>query len=142
MSYKHNQYLTAIPDRPEAIVMITTMRARTFAGFRYMWSEAMSQPKTVRAAPGCVQVKACIIGPRELLMASYWKDMDSLMAFYRSKAHIAWMRYIAAHPDALNLAAEVYSPQRPGMYLHEPQGMALLYPKAENAKSKHEVEHP
>ena len=101
----------------------------------------MSQPKAVRTAPGCIQAKACIISPRELMMASYWNDMASLMTFFRSKAHISWMRYIAAHPDTLNLATEVYSPHRPGMYLHEPQGMALLYPKAENARSKHQVEY-
>lgn len=137
MSYKTHQYLTAIPDQPEAIVMITTMRARTFAGFRFMWAGAMSQPKTVAAAPGCVQVKACIISPRELMMVSYWQNRESLMAFFRSQAHIEWMRYVTSQPDALNLAAEMYSPQRPGMYLHEPQGMALLYDKATGGKSAH-----
>ena len=128
MSYKKHQFLAAIPDQPAAVVMITTMRARTFAGFRFMWGGAMSQPKIVAAAPGCVQVKACIIGPRELLMVSYWQDMESLLAFHRSKEHVAWMRYLTANPEALNLAAEIYSPQRPGKYLHEPQGMALAYP--------------
>jgi hypothetical protein len=131
MPYKQHQYLTAVPDHPEAVVMIAMMRARTFAGFRYIWTEAMSHPKAVRATPGCVQVKPCIVGPRELIMITYWKDMDSLMAFFRSKPHIAWMRYVAKHPGALSLAAEVYSPHRPGLYLHEPHGMALLYSKAE-----------
>ena len=137
MSYKPHQYLTALPEHPEAVLMINFLRARSFDGFRYIWTEGMSQPAVVRAAPGCVQVKPCIVGPRELIMITYWKDMDSLMAFFRSKAHLEWMRYLAAHPNDLNLAAEIYSPHRPGLYLHEPQGMALLYPRAEGIKSKH-----
>jgi hypothetical protein len=64
-------------------------------------------------------------------MISYWKDMASLTAFFRSEPHRMWMRYVAAHPEALNLAAEVYSPQRPGLYLHEPHGFALVYSKVE-----------
>lgn len=131
MSYQHDQYLTALPEQPEALIMIALMRARSFSGFRYIWTEGMSQPAAVRAAPGCIQVKPCIISPRELLMLTYWKDQDSLMAFFRSQAHVGWMRYLAAHPNDLNMAAEIYSPQRPGLYLHEPQGMALVYPRAE-----------
>lgn len=128
MSYKNHQFLAVIPDQPTAVVMIATMQARTLAGFRFLWAGALSHPKIVAAAPGCLQVKPCVIGPRELLMVSYWQNMDSLMAFHRSKEHVAWMRFITAHPTALTLAAEIYSPQRPGKYLHEPQGMALAYP--------------
>lgn len=130
MSYKQHQYLTALPDAPEALVMIALMRARTLAGFRYMWTYGMSQPAAVRAAPGCVQAKPCIVGPAELLMVTYWKDMPSLMAFFKGPAHVSWMRHLAKHPQDLNLAAEIYSPHRPGLYLHEPQGMATLFPKA------------
>ena len=129
--------MSMLPDQPEAVVMIAIMRARSFGGFRYMWTEGMSQPAAVQAAPGCVQVKPCLISPRELIMITYWKDMDGLTAFFRSKAHVGWMRYLAAHPNDLNMAAEIYSPQRPGLCLHEPQGMALLYPRAEGVKSNH-----
>ena len=139
MSYKQHQYLTAIPEDSEAVVMIAGMRARTFAGFRYIWSEGMSQPKVMRAAPGCFQVKPCLISPREVMMITYWEDMGSLMAFFRSKSHIEWMRYVAKHPNDLNLSAEIYAPQRPGLYLHEPQGMALVYPKMERAELEHDV---
>jgi hypothetical protein len=97
----------------------------------------MSHPAAVRAAPGCVQVKPCIVGPTELLMVSYWKDMPSLMAFFKSPAHVSWMRFVARHPNDLNLAAEIYSPHQPGLYLHEQQGMALVYPKANGKKSEH-----
>lgn len=137
MSYKQHQYLTALPETPEAVVMIVMMRARTLAGFRYIWTEGMSQPAAVRAAPGCMQVKPCIISPTELLMISYWKDRPSLMAFFKSQAHVSWMRFVVRHSDDLNLAAEIYSPHQPGLYLHEPQGMALMYPKAEGQKSEH-----
>lgn len=130
MSYKHHQYLTALPEAPEAVLMVNLLRARTLAGFRYMWTDGQSQPAALRAAPGCVQVKPCVVGPSELLMLSYWKDLASLMAFFKSPAHVGWMRYLAKHPHDLNLAAEIYSPQRPGLYLHEPQGMAMVYPKA------------
>jgi hypothetical protein len=134
MSYKQHQFLTALPEHPEALVMIALMRARTFGGFRYLWTEAMAQPAAVRAAPGCFQVKPCIVGPRELIMITYWKDRASLMAFFRSPAHVGWMRHVAAHPDDLNLAAEVYAPHTPGLYLHEPQGLALTYPKADRSQ--------
>jgi quinol monooxygenase YgiN len=136
MSYKQHQYQAALPDHPEALVMITLMRARTFRGFRYLWTEAQAQPAAVRAAPGCFQVKACIVGPRELLMITYWKDQTSLAAFFRSPAHLAWMRHVASHPGDLNLAAEIYTPHSPGLYLHEPQGLALAYPKAERGQTE------
>ena len=137
MSYKQHQYLTALPETPEAVVMIAFMRARTLVGFRYMWTEGMSQPAAVRTAPGCVQVRPCLVGPTELLMVTYWKDMPSLTAFFKSPAHVSWMRFVARHPNDLNLAAEIYSPRQPGLYLHEPQGLALVYPKAESATSEH-----
>jgi hypothetical protein len=137
MSYKQHQYLTALPELPEAVVMVTLMRARTLVGFRYMWTEGMSHPATVRAAPGCVQVKPCIVGPSELLMVTYWKDRPSLTAFFKSPAHVSWMRFVVQHPNDLNLAAEIYSPHEPGLYLHEPQGMALVYPKVEGVQSGH-----
>jgi hypothetical protein len=137
MSYKQHQYLTALPETPEAVVMIALMRARSLAGFRYLWTEGISQPAAVRAAPGCVQVKPCVVGPGELLMVTYWKDMPSLMAFFKSQAHVSWMRFVTRHPNDLNLAAEIYSPRQPGLYLHEPQGMALVYPRAEGKKSGH-----
>lgn len=135
MSYKQHQYLAALPEHPEALVMIALMRARTFGGFRYLWMEAMTHPASVRAAPGCFQVKACLVGPRELLMITYWKDQASLMAFFRGPVHLAWMRRVAARPDDLNLAAEIYRPHSPGLYLHEPQGLALAYPKAERGQT-------
>lgn len=137
MSYKQHQYLAAMPAAPEAVVMIALMRARTLTGFRYLWTEAMSHPTAVRAASGCVQVKPCIVGPTELLMVTYWKDMPSLMAFFKSSAHVSWMRFVAGHPHDLNLAAEIYSPHQPGLYLHEPQGLALMYPQAEGEKIEH-----
>lgn len=139
MSYKQHQYLTALPEAPEAVVMIALMRARNFAGFRYIWTYGLSQPAAVRAAPGCVQVKPGIVGPTELLMVTYWKDMASLMAFFKSQAHVSWMRYVTGRPNDLNLSAEIYSPHQPGLYLHEPQGMALVYPKADGVKSEHAV---
>lgn len=137
MSYKQHQYLTALPEAPEAVVMIALMRARTLAGFGYLWTYGMSQPAAVRAASGCVQVKPCVVGPAELLMVTYWKDMPSLMAFFKSPAHVSWMRFVTGHPNDLNLAVEIYSPQQPGLYLHEPQGLALVYPKADGKKSVH-----
>jgi hypothetical protein len=136
MSYRQHQYAADLPEHPEVLLMLALMRARTFRGFRYLWTEAMHHPVVVRAAPGCLQVKASIIGPRELMMVTYWKDQASLMAFFRGPAHLAWMRHVAAHPDDLNLAAEIFRPHTAGLYLHEPQGLALAYPSAERGRTR------
>jgi hypothetical protein len=130
MSYKRYQYSAALPEHPEALVMVLVMRARTWRGWRYMWGDAQKHPAVVRAAPGCVQVKPGIVGPRELIMVTHWKDEASLMAFFKSPAHLEWVRHVAAHPEDLNLTAEIFKPHTAGLYLHEPQGLALAYPRA------------
>lgn len=139
MSYQQYGFRAAIPDQPAAVIFVQGMKARTFAGWRWMWRHLNDQRTSVQAAPGCVQVKGGILGPTELMMVSWWQDAASLTAFFKSPAHREMMRWLVQNPTALALWNETYQPGEAGMYLHEPHGLALLYPTAPGRRSKHEA---
>jgi hypothetical protein len=139
MSYQQYGFRVALPTEPEAVVFVQGMVSRNFTGWRWMWRNATPQRLIVQAAPGCVQVKASILGPNELMMVSWWRDTASLTVFFKSPAHREMMRWLAQNPEALVLWNETYRPGESGMYLHEPHGFALLYPCAPGHRSKHEA---
>lgn len=80
-------------------------------------------------AEGCVQVKAGICSPTEVMMVSYWRSEHSLKQFFRGKWHQQMMQFVAKHPSSLCLYNEIYQPSQVGKYIHEPQGMATIYPR-------------
>lgn len=136
MSYQNYSYRVVLPEHPEAIVFVLGMLARNLTGWLWMWQHMNSQLLSVRRAQGCVQVKGGIVGPNELLMITYWKDSESLHAYFKSEEHLKYMRFLAKHPESLTLWNESYSPLKSGMYLHEPHGLSLMYPKTGYRKSE------
>lgn len=135
MSYQKYGYRVALPEQPEAIVFVVGMLARNLTGWLWMWQHMNSQLQSVRRAPGCVQVKGGIVGPNELLMVSYWKDAESMRVYFKSAEHLKYMRFLAKNPESLTLWNETYQPAKSGMYLHEPHGLPLIYPKTGYRKS-------
>jgi Domain of unknown function (DUF4188) len=116
-----------LPESPEAVVFINGFVARDRAGFFWMWSKLLWIVKVTNQAEGCVQVKAGICSPNEVVMVSYWRSENSLKTFFRGKAHQEMIQFIVKHPNSLCLYNETYKPFKSGKYGHEPQGMAILY---------------
>ncbi|MCU0541472.1 MAG: DUF4188 domain-containing protein [Oscillatoriaceae cyanobacterium Prado104] len=116
-----------LPESPEAVVFINGFVARDRAGFLWMWRKVLWIANVTNQAEGCVQVKAGICSPKEVVMVSYWRSENSLKTFFRGNAHQEMMQFIVKHPNSLCLYNETYKPVRSGKYSHEPQGMAAIY---------------
>lgn len=136
MSYQKFSYRVILPEHSEVIVFVNGMLARNITGWLWMWQQMNPQLQSVRSAPGCMQVKGGIVGPNELLMVTHWKDAESMRAYFKSPQHLNSMRFITKHPESLTLWNETYQPAKSGMYLHEPHGLPLLYPKTGYQKSE------
>ena len=136
MSYQKYGYRVALPEHPEAIVFVIGMLARNITGWLWMWRQMNSQLQSVRRATGCVQVKGGIVGPNELLMVVYWKDTESMRAYFKSPQHLDYMSFLVKHPESLTLWNETYQPTKSGMYLHEPHGLSQIYERSGYRKSE------
>jgi len=90
--------------------MVVGLAARNLRGFVFLWSRIASFVLGTRGAPGCRGVYPGISSLRRLILVSYWQDRESLQAFARSPTHVSWMRFIARHPDTLDLFNETYGP--------------------------------
>lgn len=120
-------YQIQLPDQPQTILFVNGMMARDRAGFLWLWRNLRQVRLSTAAAPGCIQVKAGICGPQEVIMVSYWQSDRHLLEFFRSAAHREMMQFSSRHPNSLCLYNETYRPGKSGKYSHEPQGMAILY---------------
>ncbi|MGA7934696.1 MAG: DUF4188 domain-containing protein, partial [Kovacikia sp.] len=69
-----------------------------------------------------------ICSPNEVVMISYWRSEQALQQFFRSEPHRKMMQFVIKNPHSLCLYNETYQPWQSGKYIHEPQGMATLYP--------------
>ncbi|MGA7934543.1 MAG: hypothetical protein WCA35_13425, partial [Kovacikia sp.] len=70
----YSLYHLNLPEHPEAVVFINGFLARDRAGFFWLWQNlTWIRNATVKAA-GCVQVKAGICSPNEVVMISYWRS--------------------------------------------------------------------
>lgn len=125
MSY--SIYQITLPEHPEAVVFVNGIVVRDRAGFFWMWQNLSWIRNATVQAEGCVQVKAGLCGPKEVLMVSYWRSQKDLNAFFRGEAHRKMMQFVAKNPNSLCLYNEIYQPSHSGKYSHEPQGMAVLY---------------
>ena len=121
-------YQIDLPEQPDAVVFVNGFLARDRAGFFWMWKNIAWISSTTAKAEGCVQVKAGICGPKELVMVSYWRSEHDLKQFFRGEAHRRMMQFVLKNPHSLCLYNETYQPWHSGKYSHEPQGMATLYP--------------
>ena len=90
--------------------MVVGLRARNWRGFFFLWTQIVSFVMDTKRAEGCRGVCPGISSLRRLILVSYWRDREALQAFVRSPAHVAWMRFIAKHPDSLDLFNETYGP--------------------------------
>jgi len=88
--------------------MVVGLGARNLRGFFFLWTQIASFVRETRRATGCRGVCPGISSLRRLILVSYWRDREALQAFVRSPAHVAWMRFIAKHPDSLDLFNETY----------------------------------
>lgn len=89
-------------------MMVVGLGARNLRGFLFLWTRIASFVREVRRAEGCRGVCPGISSLRRLILVSYWRDREALQAFARSPVHVAWMRFIAEHPDCLDLFNETY----------------------------------
>ena len=121
-------YQINLPEHPEAVVFVNGFLTRDLIGFFWMWKNAFWIQNATATAEGCVQVKAGICGPNELIMVSYWRSEHDLKQFFRGEAHRRMMQFVKKNPNSLCLYNETYRPLQSGKYSHEPQGMAVLYP--------------
>ncbi|MGI0492780.1 monooxygenase family protein [Alkalinema pantanalense CENA528] len=124
---KYKLYQAALPERPEAVVFVNGMIARDRAGFLWFWRNLNSIYRSTSQAAGCLQVKAGICSPKEVIMVSYWESEEQLMGFFRGAAHREMVQFTQRHPHSLCLYNETYQPEKSGKYSHEPQGMAIVY---------------
>ncbi len=120
-------YNIQFPENPSAIIFVNGMIARDRAGFFWLWRNLNNIRQSTVKAPGCIQVKAGICGPQEVIMVSYWESDRHLMDFFRGADHRQMMQFNARHPNSLCLYNETYHPSKSGKYSHEPQGMAMVY---------------
>ena len=88
--------------------MVVGLAARNLRGFLFLWTKIGSFVRETRQAEGCRGVCPGISSLRRLILVSYWRDREALQAFARSPVHVAWMRFIAKHPDSLDLFNETY----------------------------------
>jgi heme-degrading monooxygenase HmoA len=117
----------SLPEHPRAIAFVNGMISRDRSGFFWLWRNLSGVRQSTAQAPGCIQVKAGLCGPAEVIMVSYWESEQHLSDFFRGSAHRQMMQFSAQHPDSLCLYNETYHPSKSGKYSHEPQGMALIY---------------
>jgi len=88
--------------------MVVGLGARNLRGFFFLWTQIASFVMDTKRADGCRGVCPGISSLRRLILVSYWRDREALQAFVRSPVHVAWMRFIAKHPDSLDLFNETY----------------------------------
>lgn len=123
----YSVYQIDLPEQPEAVVFVNGFLARDRAGFFWMWKNLRWIKNATIQAEGCVQVKAGICAPNEVIMVSYWRSQLDLKQFFRGEAHRQMMQFVMKNPHSLCLYNETYHPLHSGKYSHEPQGMAMLY---------------
>ena len=121
-------YSIYLPEQPEAVVFVNGFLGRDRTGFFWMWKNIVWIVSATTKAEGCVQMKAGICGPNEVVMVSYWRSEHDLKQFFRGEAHRRMMQFVMKNPNSLCLYNETYQPSHSGKYSHEPQGMATLYP--------------
>ena len=90
--------------------MVVGLGARNLRGFLFLWANIAAFVRHTKRAEGCRGLCPGISSLRRLILVSYWRDREALQAFARSPAHVAWMRFIAKHPDSLDLFNEAYGP--------------------------------
>jgi hypothetical protein len=121
-------YQIDLPESPKAVVFVNGFLARDRVGFFWMWRNLFWIRNSTAQAEGCVQVKAGICRPDEVIMVSYWRSEQDLKQFFRGEQHRKMMQFVMKYPNSLCLYNETYQPGHSGKYSHEPQGMATLYP--------------
>jgi Domain of unknown function (DUF4188) len=124
---RYSIYRIDLPEHPEAVVFVNGFLTRDRPGFFWMWKNLMWISKSTAQAVGCVQVKAGICSPNEVVMVSYWRSEQDLKQFFQGEPHRQMMQFVMKHPNSLCLYNETYRPAHSGKYSHEPQGMAKLY---------------
>jgi len=123
----YSLYHVDLPEHPEAVVFVNGFLSRDRIGLFWMWQNLVWIRSATAKAEGCVQVKAGICGPHEVVMVSYWRSEQDLKQFFRGEAHRKMMQFVIKNPNSLCLYNETYQPWHRGKYSHEPQGMATLY---------------
>ena len=127
---RHNPiYQVEIPEQPESVAFVNGFLTRDLIGFLWLWKNLFWINWVTTQAEGCVQVKAGVCSLSEVIMVSYWRSEQNLKQFFRGKYHQQMMQFGIEHPGSLCLHNEIYQPSQVGKYIHEPQGMAMIYPR-------------
>jgi hypothetical protein len=96
-------YQINLPEHPEAVVFINGFLARDRAGLFWMWKNLLWIKSATAKAEGCVQVKAGICGPDEVIVVSYWRSEHALKQFFRGESHRQMMQFVMKNPNSLGL---------------------------------------
>ena len=102
--------------------MVVGLGARNLRGFFFLWTRIVAFVRETRRAEGCRGVYPGISSLHRLILVSYWRDRQALQAFVRSPAHGHWMRFIARHPDSLDLFNETYGQPVALNTINRPEG--------------------
>lgn len=125
-------YQIEVPQQPGSVVFVNGFLTRDLTGFLWLWKNLFWIYRVTTQAKGCVQIKAGVCGPTEVMMVSYWQSEHSLKQFFGGKWHQQMIQFVVKHPSSLCLYNEIYQPSHThsGKYIHEPQGMATIYPRS------------
>ena len=113
---------------PTAITYLNGMIARTPQSWAWMWASALKLERLARHMDGCLQTKAGIVSPRQIMLVSYWRDDAALRSFYPHPVHVKLMRMVFRHPNWFTLYNETYRMPESTRYWNAPNGYALSQP--------------
>jgi GNAT superfamily N-acetyltransferase len=66
-------------NRAESVAFVNGFLTRDCTGFIWLWKNLLSINRVTTQAEGCVQVKAGICSPTEVMMVSYWRSEHNLV---------------------------------------------------------------
>lgn len=114
--------------KPTAITYVNGIIAETPRAWAWMWLNLPKVRKIGKAADGCLQMKAAIISPRQMVLISYWRDQAALRGFYTHPAHVQLMRTLFRNQHWFTLYNETYEIPITTRYWNAPHGYALSQP--------------
>jgi len=113
---------------PTALLYLNGAIVRTPRAMAFFLRRAPRMLSGARATEGCIQAKSAIVGPREFVIYSYWRDEAALRRFYTTPLHVELMQAVFEHPDWFTLYNETYALPVSARYWNAPNGYALSQP--------------
>ena len=109
-----------------AQTVVVGLSCRNLKGFIFMWTQIIGFILYTKNAEGCLESIPGICSPFKVVLLSYWETPEHVTHFLRSKAHVAWMQFLYANEDSVNLFNEVYGAPLRGTYINQAAGYAAI----------------